>query len=203
MSQWGQKRMSIFQIPETVCHWMQNAVSESERQEVHRNDIPAPWVTPVITCSLRCHKPVNMFASASNQTTWVSHWSPMRQSHLERYCPTSSTEELEGVYEVVMAVRQHVSVKPGFPRMRLRLNWVCVTSRIAGRGQAVGRVGWVTLMRPGSVGFFHPTLKYTYNARAQGCTRTHAAVVSLLLPLIPLQHMQTSSRSCWGCKWWD
>lgn len=79
------------------------------------------------------------------------------------------------------------------------LNWVCVTSRIAGRGQAGGRVGWVTLMHPGSVGFFHQTLKYTCNAHTQGRTQTHAVVVSLLLLLISLQHthIQTSS---WRCR---
>lgn len=76
------------------------------------------------------------------------------------------------------------------------LKWVCVTSRIAGRGQAGGRVGRVTLMHPGSVGSFHRTLKHTL------CSHTGAHTNTRCLPPLALDRsgkhtqIQTSSRHC-------
>lgn len=61
---------------------------------------------------------------------------------------------MEGVYEVVMVgACVHQAWLPS-DAAEAGLNWVCVTGRIAGWGQAGGRVGQVTLMHPGSVGLF-------------------------------------------------
>lgn len=80
--------------------------------------------------------------------------------------------ELEGVYEVGdgrSGARVHQAWLPS-DASEAELKWVCVTGRIAGWGQAGGRVGWVTLMHPGSVGFFHQALKYahTHYVHTQG-----------------------------------
>lgn len=188
---WGQKRMSIFQIPETVCHWMQNAVSESEWQEVHRNDIPAPWVTPVITCSLRCHKPVNVFVSASNQTTSVSHWSLMPHSNLVlsdrlhrgaggrvRGCDGRSAARVRQAW--LPSDAAEAEAEPGLCHEQ--------KSRL-GSGCWAGGVGYINASW--QRGLFPSNTQVHIQ-----CSHT-GAVVSLLLPLIPLQHMQTSLWSCW------
>lgn len=159
-----------------------------------------------VTCTLCWHKPVITFvrvcSSASTKTKpeFLFPTFPTLKFDAALLLPrflTSYRDELEGVYEVVRA-RVHQAWLPS-DSAGAGLNWVCVTSRIAGRGQAGGRVGWVTLMHPGSVGFFHQTLKYTCNAHTQGRTQTHVVVVSLLFLLISLQHthIQTSS---WRCR---
>ena len=54
-----------------------------------------------------------------------------------RQPPVEDSDELEGVHEVVMTVREHMSIKPGFPRTGARQGWNGFVSR-AGRGHAGG-----------------------------------------------------------------
>lgn len=89
-------------------------------------------------------------------------------------------------------IRQHMSISPGLlsDAAEPRLKRFSVTCRTTGWGQAGGPVGWVVLMRPGSVGFFSIKHSSTCTKLAYKRTQSH-----------------TFSLSSWNCqegvKWWD
>lgn len=104
--------------------------------------------------------------------------------------------ELEGVYEVGdgrSGARVHQAWLPS-DASEAELKWVCVTGRIAGWGQAGGRVGWVTLMHPGSVGFFHQALKYTHTHTMFTHKGAHINTCSCCLPALALNTLTFRPR---------
>lgn len=113
---------------------MQSTVNVSDWQEVCHNNMPVLWITPVsnIVCADQWVTVCACVCSPQPKQPWVS---PLNLSHFifSDRIPGSHIvdprDELEGVREVAMAVQEHVFIKPGFPRTRVRQGWNGFVSR--------------------------------------------------------------------------
>ncbi len=151
---------------------MQSPVRESDWQEVCHNNMPVLWITHCWRTSLTvCACVLALTITPSSVSSNLSDRHPGSRSGLQRRAGGRAW-----ACDGRPGARVHQAWLPS-DAGEAGLKWVGVMSRIASWGQAGGRVGRVTLMHPGSVGFFH----HTHGVHTQEHTHKHMRLFSTLL----------------------